>query len=81
MEAGIGMFGIVVFITLVGLGLYYGAFTSLEAAARMGNRKVERIEAEQIKEDVQYYNDNEIKSEEYATAVEQKKIIATYRNL
>ena len=81
MEAGTGLFGIVALLVIVGLALYYGAFSSLETAARMGNRKVERIEAEQIKEDITYYNDNEIKSEDYKKALTQKKQIAAYRDL
>ena len=81
MEAGTGIFGIVALLVIVGLALYYGAFSSLETAARMGNRKVERLEAEQIKEDIAYYNDNAIDADEYKTALTQKKTIAAYRDL
>ena len=70
---------------IIALGLavaiYYGFFDSAETAARMANRKVERLEAEQIKADIEYYNQNEISKEEFDKAVAQKHNIAQYRSL
>ena len=70
---------------IIALGLavaiYYGFFDSAETAARMANRKIERLEAEQIKTDIEYYNQNEISTEEFDKAVKQKRNIAQYRSL
>lgn len=68
-------------VVLIGVAIYYGLFDSIETAARMGNRKIERLEAEQIKEDVEYYKDNKINATDYKTAVEQKTLIKTYRDM
>lgn len=61
--------------------IYFGFDSSLEAGARMANRKVERLEAQQISEDVKYYNKNTIGDEEFAQAVQQKELIKTYRSM
>ena len=70
---------------IIALGLavaiYYGFFDSAETAARMANRKIERLEAEQIKMDIDYYNQNEISTEEFDKAVKQKRNISQYRSL
>ena len=68
-------------ILLLGVAIWYGLLDSLETGARMGNRRLERLEAEQIKEDVEYYNSNAIDSQKYETAVEQKTLIKTYRSM
>jgi len=47
----------------------------------MANRKVERLEAQQIADDVKYYNKNVIGDEEFANAVQQKELIKTYRSM
>lgn len=68
-------------VLVVVVGIYYGFFDSAETAARMGNRKIERLEAEQIKEDIEYYKANEIDQEDFEIALTQKKSIAAYRSL
>jgi len=78
MEA-IAVLGIVIFI--VAVLAYYGIFTSVETGARMANRRVERLEAEQIREDIEYYNENSIKDADFKSAVKQKQEIAKYRSL
>jgi len=68
-------------VIIVAVGMYYGLFESVETASRMGNRKVERLEANQIAEDIQYYNKNAITPEDFEKAVAQKATIESYRNL
>ncbi len=70
-------------IVIVGLAvlIYYGFFKSGETVARMANRKVERLEAEQLKTDAEYYIENAITDEDYTKAVESKAKFATYRDL
>jgi len=73
---------------IIGLGIlalaviiYFGFDSSLEAGARMANRRIERLEAAQIDDDVKYYNANQIDDEKFATAVQQKELIKTYRSM
>lgn len=66
---------------VVGVAIYYGFFDSAETVARMANRKVERLEAEQIKADIEYYNSNSIDDAQFEKAVEQKAKISTYRSI
>lgn len=61
--------------------IYFGFDSSMEAGARMANRKVERLEAGQILDDVKYYNKNVIDDESFANAVQQKELIKTYRSM
>jgi hypothetical protein len=68
-------------IVIIGLGIYYGFFGAAETVARMANRKVERLESEQIKADIAYYNENEVKKTEFDKAVNQKAQYAAYRSL
>ena len=72
---------IVIAVLAIFVIIYFGFDASLEAGARMGNRKVERLEAEQIAEDVKYYNKNTIDDEAFANAVQQKELIKTYRSM
>ncbi|MHB8098062.1 MAG: hypothetical protein ACYDD5_00550 [Sulfuricurvum sp.] len=73
----------IIILGLIGLFviIYFGFDSSLEAGARMANRRVERLEANQISDDVKYYNANQIDDEKFATAVQQKELIKTYRNM
>jgi hypothetical protein len=71
------LIAVVVLIAIV----YFGFDSSLESGARMANRKVERLEAQQIADDVKYYNKNTIGDEEFANAVQQKELIKTYRSM
>lgn len=73
----------VIALAVIGLFvvIYFGFDSSLEAGARMANRKVERLEAEQIAEDVKYYNKNTIDDTAFANAVQQKELIKTYRSM
>ena len=71
----------IIFIVIVGVMIYYGVMDSVETVARMGNRKVERLEAEQIADDIKYYNENVIDDAEYDKAVTQKSLIKSYRSM
>jgi uncharacterized membrane protein len=62
--------------------VYFGFDNSIEAGARMANRSVERLEAEQIIKDIAYYNGKgKISEEDYTTAVAQKELIKSYRGM
>jgi len=71
----------IIIAIIIAVAIYYGLFDSVETGARMANRKIERLEAEQINEDIRYYNTNSIDANEYEKAVEQKSLIKTYRNM
>ena len=71
---------LIVIVVLAAI-VYFGFDSSLEAGARMTNRKVERLEAQQIADDVKYYNKNTIGDEQFAQAVQQKELIKTYRSM
>ena len=71
----------IIFAIIVVVAVYYGLFDSVETAARMGNRKMDRLEAEQIKLDIDYYKSNAIAEDEYKTAVETKEQYNKFRAL
>ena len=71
----------IIIIVVVAIAIYYGLMDSVETTARMANRRVERLEAEQIAEDIQFYNDNKIEEKDFEQAVEQKKQIKKYRDM
>ena len=71
----------IIFIVVAALAVYYGLFDSVETAARMGNRKMDRLEAEQIQQDIQYYSDNTISDDDYTKAVTTKKQYNKFRDL
>ncbi len=66
---------------LLGVAIYYGFFDSAETVSRMANRKVERLEAEQLKADASYYIENAITDEDYEKAVTSKAKFKNYRDL
>lgn len=68
-------------ILVIGIAIYYGFFNSAETIARMANRRVERLEAEQIKEDIKFYASSEIKDEEYKGALSAKEQFKQFRDL
>lgn len=68
-------------VVLLAVFIYYGLFDSVETGARMANRKIERLEAEQISEDVNYYKENKINAQDYENALKQKTMIKSYREL
>lgn len=68
-------------VILIAVAIYYGLFGSVETAARMATRKVERLEAEQIKADITYYKENEIKDEDFTGAISAKAQFKTFRDL
>lgn len=71
---------IIVIVILV-VAIYYGLFDSVETGARMANRKVERLEAEQIQSDIKYYNDHKINDEKFDEAITQKELLKAYRDM
>ena len=69
-------------VIVLGLMAYYGIFGSVETAARMGNRKMARLEAEQIKADIDYYASKDMPAEaEYKKAVASKELFNKFRDL
>lgn len=68
---------------VLGLCWYLGLFDTVETGARMGNRAVERFEAEQINNDIKFYNSNEgkITDAEFKSAVATKEKYAQLRDL
>lgn len=69
-------------VIVLGLMAYYGIFGSVETAARMGNRKMARLEAEQIKADINYYAGKEMPTEDdYKQAVAKKELFNKFRDL
>ena len=69
-------------ILAIGLLMYYGVFKSVDTAARMGNRKMARLEAEQIKADIDYYASKDMPAEaEYTKAVANKAMFDKFRDL
>ena len=68
-------------VIVIAVAIYYGLFGSVETAARMATRKVERLEAEQIKADIDYYKENEINDEDFKGAVSAKEQFKSFRDL
>ena len=69
-------------VIVLGAMAYYGVFGSVETAARMGNRKMARLEAEQIKADINYYAGKEMPTEDdYKQAVAKKELFNKFRDL
>ena len=69
-------------ILAIGLLMYYGVFKSVDIAARMANRKMARLEAEQIKADINYYASKDMPAEtEYTKAVANKAMFDKFRDL
>ena len=69
-------------ILAIGLLMYYGVFKSVDTAARMGNRKMARLEAEQIKADINYYAGKEMPTDaDYKKAVASKELFNKFRDL
>ena len=68
-------------LLIVAVAMYYGFFNSAETVARMANRRVERLEAEQIKEDIKFYASSEIKDDEYKGALSAKEQFKQFRDL
>ena len=69
-------------ILAIGLLMYYGVFKSVDTAARMGNRKMARLEAEQIKADINYYASKEMPTDaDYKKAVASKELFNKFRDL
>ena len=69
-------------VIVLGLMAYYGIFGSVETAARMGNRKMARLEAEQIKADINYYAGKEMPTDaDYKQAVAKKELFNKFRDL
>ena len=69
-------------VIVLGAMAYYGVFGSVETAARMGNRKMARLEAEQIKADINYYASKEMPTDaDYKKAVASKELFNKFRDL
>jgi hypothetical protein len=87
--AGLGLGTIII---LVLLGMYYGLFSTVQTVAdgtkqvvetsmRMGNRQLLKLEDEQIRSSIEWYNENKFNAEQATTAAEQKALYETMRKL
>jgi len=92
MEVAAAGLGLGTVIVLVLLGMYYGLFSTVQTVAdgakqavdtsmRMGNRQLLQIENEQIKNDIDWYNNNKFNEVQATVAVEQKALYAEMRKL
>lgn len=68
-------------IVVAAIAAYYGLFDTVETAARMGNRRIEMLETEQIQDEIKFYNKTSIDADQYEKAVTQKELIRSFRNL
>ena len=71
---------------VVAVALFYSdeliSFLQLDRAQRMADRKLDRLENEQVIGDVNYYSSKEMPSDELVKkAAEQKAKLAKYRSL
>lgn len=72
--------GLVIIAMLV--AAYYGVFGALEIGARMGNRKLEMLENNQINAHIKELNGKEAPTdEEFAKAIATKKLYSKFRDL
>lgn len=87
--AGLGLGTIII---LVLLGMYYGLFSTVQTVAdgtkqvvetsmRMGNRQLLKLEDEQIRSSIEWYNENKFDEAQATVAVEQKALYAEMRKL
>ena len=73
-------------VLVVGVAAYYGLMKPLEVAADsigiaadMGKRKIERLEAEQLQDDMEFYLDLAIDVDKYVEAEEKKALLMAFK--
>ena len=76
-----------VILVMIGIAWFYSeeliGFLQLDRAARMANRKLDRLENESIKEDVEYYSakKNQLTDEQVSAAMAEKARLKEFRYL
>ena len=74
-------------LAILALAWFYNTelmnFLQLDRAARMANRKLDRLENESIKEDVEYYSSkkNQLTDEQISAAMVEKARLKKFRDL
>ena len=77
----------IIVLVSIGIAWFYSeeliGFLQLDRAARMANRKLNRLENEGIKEDVEYYSDkkNQLTDEQVSAAMAEKARLKKFRDL
>lgn len=73
------MFGIVIIVVIV--AAWYGVFDMLEIGSRMGTRRLERLESEQVATDINYYENLELSEDKFKTATTKKAMVKKFAEL
>ena len=77
----------IIVLVVIGIAWFYNVelmnFLQLDRAARMANRKLDRLENESIKEDVEYYSSkkNQLTDEQISAAMVEKARLKKFRDL
>ena len=77
----------IIILVMIGIAWFYSeeilGFLQLDRAARMANRKLDRLENESIKEDVEYYANkkNQLTDEQVKDAIAEKARLKKFREL
>ena len=76
-----------IILAVLALAWFYSdeliSFLQLDRANRMANRKLDRLENESIREDVEYYSSkkNQLTDEQVASAMSEKARLKKFRDL
>lgn len=77
----------IIILAVLALAWFYSdeliSFMQLDRANRMANRKLDRLENESIREDVEYYSSkkNQLTDEQVASAMAEKARLKKFRDL
>lgn len=77
----------IIVLAMLALAWFYSdeliSFLQLDRAHRMANRKLDRLENESIREDVEYYSakKNQLSAEQVAAAIAEKERLKKFRNM
>lgn len=77
----------IIVLSMLALAWFYSdeliSFLQLDRAHRMANRKLDRLENESIREDVEYYSakKNQLTDEQVAAAIAEKERLKKFRNM
>ena len=77
----------IIVLAMLALAWFYSdeliSFMQLDRAHRMANRKLDRLENESIREDVEYYSSkkNQLTDEQVASAMSEKARLKKFRDL
>lgn len=77
----------IIILAVLALAWFYSdeliSFMQLDRAQRMANRKLDRLENESIREDVEYYSSkkNQLTDDQVASAMSEKARLKKFRDL